>query len=195
MPRFKKARQIKVGKKINSLEPFFSFNAELKIRALTNQNLILVAADVDYALEHINFMLLYSKLFSQHKRMPRLICAIFDSSCIDTEFAGKFSHLSTILDCHDGIVVVDFLASYFSDNEICGGGTDYFFTKIIINFIKCARFSLVQKLWDLTGCQEPEINIGESNSLVYVMDYDFIANDNFDLAIRSEYSKKFAAII
>ena len=186
MPRFEEDWQSSVEKKIGSLEPFFSRNSQLKIRALAKQNLILVAADVDYALENINFLLMYSKLFSKQKSMPRLVCAIFNSSCIDTSFPENYAKLCSILDSRNGIVVVEFLAHYFSSCKPYAGDSVYF-RNLIVNYIKCARFSLVQKLWRLTGCKESRLNIGKSNFLVYVMDYDFVANDNFDIAIRANY--------
>ena len=58
-----------------------------------------------------------------------------------------------------------------------------------MNYIKFARFALVQKIWEILGCHKAQTPIGDSNSLIYVIDYDFIAADDFDLAIRRNYSE------
>ena len=186
MPSFEGQRRNYVNQKINPVEPFFSKYAQAKIRGLTDKNLILVAADVDYALEYIEFMFLYSKLFSKQKRMPVLVCAIFNSSRIDESFNRKYVQLCSKMDGKKGIIVVDFFAFYFSNYEVHEDAA-CILRDLIINYIKSARFALVPKLWQLTECQNLKMSIGESEFIVYVMDYDFIANDNFDLAIRSKY--------
>ena len=174
------------GSKINAIEPFFSEKSKEKIRDLANKNILLVAADIDYALKYLNYIINYSKVFSRHEAMPSLLCLIFDSSSFDASYIKKYSQFCRTLEGLDGINVAEFFAFYFANSSLSEG-----FLKnernLIVNYIKCARFTLVPKIWKLVGCDKVKMTIGRSNSLVYVIDYDFIANGNFDLAIRQNY--------
>ena len=106
------------GSKINSIEPFFSEKSKEIIRNLANKNIVLVAADIDYALEHLSFMINYSKVFSRLKAMPRLLCVIFDSSSFDASYKNKYSQFCNALEDLDGINVVDFFAFYFTNSSL-----------------------------------------------------------------------------
>ena len=62
-------------------------------------------------------------------------------------------------------------------------------SQLLVNYIKCARFALVQQLWNLKSQDKRNLKIGHARSLVYVMDFDFVAKDNFDKEITRNYSE------
>ena len=121
--------------------------------------------------------------------MPILVCAIFDSSNIQADFKEKYAKFSSLCSNFCGIIIADFYSLYFQDPSLLSKNKKYINRDLMVNYIKCARFTLVQKIWQIMECQKAKTSIGTSNSLIYVIDYDFIAYDNFDLAIKDNYSE------
>lgn len=56
-----------------------------------------------------------------------------------------------------------------------------------INFIRCARYSLVLSIWKIVGIEFKELSIGQSS--VYIVDFDNLFKDDVDHAIKDKFRK------
>lgn len=172
---------------IPDITPELSDKAKEKLSSLPEGSVALVAADIDYAIKNISYIVNYSKTFESCVKAPILICAIFNSSAIDSNFSWKANVLKSKISDLAGIMVIDFVAKGFEQDKDLWLRLRQSSSQLLINYIKCARFTLVQQLWSVTKHCKISSKIGQSKSLVYVMDFDFIAKDNFDDKIVSEY--------
>ena len=169
--------------------PEFSEKAKKKLISMPEGSVALVAADIDYAIKNIDYIVNYSKTYESCENAPILICAIFNSSAIDPNFSWKASVLQSKTSGLLGVAVVDFIAKAFEQDKAALLSLSQSIVQLLINYIKCARFALVQQLWNIKSHDNRNLKIGRTTSLVYVMDFDFVAKDNFDKEITRDYSR------
>jgi len=163
------------------LIPHVSPVAINRISSLPPQPLALTACDIDYALRNINFIRNYSDFASTHQDVPLLLCAIYDSSANDQSFHHKISTLLELIGEFKRVIFFDFTAPdlYLPDYSTAS-------RLILANYIKCARYILVDHIWRLT-CADKSDN-AHLNSRVYVLDYDFLVRADYHSELKSNYN-------
>ena len=97
--------------------PEFSEKAKKKLINLPEGPVVLVAADIDYAIKNIDYIVDYSKTYELFEKSRFLICAIFNSSSIDPNFLLKDSVLQSTASGLLGVMVIDFIAKAFEQDK------------------------------------------------------------------------------
>ena len=176
-------RKNKSAKGTNEFEPTI-LNQEA-IKGFANQNkarLLISACDIDYLERNFECLEAYK---NSTARIPYLIL-IFQERHLDKRSLNKkISIMSKKLNCKKillGLFACDALERI---KEELGEAAYKHYRS---NYIRCARFIMVRKIWTILGVNDRENTINKA--CTYVMDFDNYVLGDFNHKTKMQYGEK-----
>lgn len=119
--------------------------------------------------------------------IPPLICAIYDMSNSDSRFDENYALFLSATEGKKGLVIVNFFARTLEQEFQSGELVKIELAKNLrVNYIKCARYALIELVWEITGQSKRPCLMGKSRA--YVMDFDVVVRGAFDDMVSKYFS-------
>ena len=170
----------KSTKGINQFEPTILDSDAIKDFAYQNkQRLLLSACDIDYLEKHFECLVTYK---NSRVRIPYLVLILQERDTDTYALYKKQQNLREKLNCNKiffGFFTCDALATI---KDELGAATYKLYRT---NYIRCARFIMVRKIWKLLGINKQEKTISEA--CTYIMDFDNYVFGDFNHSAKIQY--------
>jgi hypothetical protein len=153
---------------------------QLKNRKI--RHFVVATCNFEYLLEHEHCL----RAYEESPATIPLLCGVYCLPGKQSELRAKLNVVSSKLQLKKVILFIfqstglAWIQKNQSDPEI---RWDY-----LINYIRCARYTLIRSIWDAIGLQGLELSLHQSST--YVIDLDNIVKADFDAVIKSLYGLK-----
>ena len=157
-----------------------------RLKAKGIKRFVIATCNWEYLLEHLHCL----KAYDQSSASIPMLCGVYCSSDNKASLEKSCNELSRQLGLKKtalflfGCEKLDWVQSQQSDSEI---RNDY-----LINYIRCARFVLLKRIWKALGIGSRDYNLSQSAS--YVIDLDNVVKADFDRTITGLYGANKAVL-
>ena len=173
----------KEGMRHNSFHPLILDNKLIKNFASQNKNrLVISACDIDYLEKNIKCLFAYK---ASDTSIPDLVLLFLEEPSKESDIRLKIKKIKSKLACNK----IEF--ALFSCDELLGVKEDLgiaAYKDYMINYIRCARFIMVQSIWNILEINTHERRIVEAST--YVIDFDNFVKGDLNREAKIEYGDK-----
>ena len=166
------------GQSKAALEPIIFDKGIVKDFCLKNINRLLISAcDIDYLRQNIECLFSYKK---SNALIPYIVFVLCGNSNQEAELRSEIKKISDKVDSKKILLT---LFSCDAMAQIQRGLCATSYNEYKVNYIRCARFCLVQKIWEIIEVSGFEKTIIQAST--YIMDFDNIVNEDFNSKVKS----------